>query len=351
MRFELTTLTLASANRFKSMPYTHFCDTKGEQMANIRRLKSGNWNVQVRVVGKPARSQTFHTKSEALVWAQEQESVLNFQHPDLLSAGLVYCDTVLAERPSERLTRLQIKRFGNRSELSKPLNKLTLQDINSYKLNRLREVSTTTARDDLMMIRRILRWYIGEWMAQAGELLPNPCDRLTLPKARKVRETVISREQLAAMMKIMTPQMAEIIELAYETAMRRSEILRLTKSDLSLDERFLRVVEGKEGSRDVPLTKRAVALLEAAQERVCSQSQPLYPVAAYSVSQALRRARQKLGFSNDIRFHQLRHSRITEVARMGLNQLQIMVVSGHRDIRSVQRYTHLNVRDVVDLID
>ena len=36
---------------------------------------------------------------------------------------------------------------------------------------------------------------------------------------------------------------------------------------------------------------------------------------------------------------------------MGLNQAQIMVVSGHRDIGSVQRYTHLNVRDVTDLID
>ena len=58
-----------------------------------------------------------------------------------------------------------------------------------------------------------------------------------------------------------------------------------------------------------------------------------------------------MGLSNDVRFHQLRHSRITEVARMGLNQLQIMMVSGHWDIRSVQRYTHLNVRDVVKLID
>ena len=54
---------------------------------------------------------------------------------------------------------------------------------------------------------------------------------------------------------------------------------------------------------------------------------------------------------DDVRFRQLRHSRITEVARMGLNPLQVMMVSGQRDIRSVQRYTHLNVRDVIDLID
>ena len=43
--------------------------------------------------------------------------------------------------------------------------------------------------------------------------------------------------------------------------------------------------------------------------------------------------------------------RITEVAKRGFNQAQIMMVSGHRDVRSVQRYTHLNVRDVIKLLD
>lgn len=35
----------------------------------------------------------------------------------------------------------------------------------------------------------------------------------------------------------------------------------------------------------------------------------------------------------------------------GFNQIQIMVVTGHKDIRSVQRYTHLNATDVVKLLD
>ena len=48
---------------------------------------------------------------------------------------------------------------------------------------------------------------------------------------------------------------------------------------------------------------------------------------------------------------QLRHTRITEIARKGFSQAQIMMVSGHRDVRSVQRCTHLNVKDVIDLLD
>lgn len=320
-------------------------------MANIRRLKSGNWNVQVRIAGKPARSQTFHSRESAEIWAKKSESTLNFRHPNILDAGMQYCGEVLAGKPSREQTEYQFKRFGQREEFQKPLNKVTLQNVNVYKQRRLKEVSTTTVRNDLMKLRRLYRWYCNEWFASSGETIPNPCDRLELPKARKTRETVISRNQLEALLREMTPLLGQIVELAYETAMRRSEILKLRTCDLHLDERFLRVVEGKEGSRDVPLTRRAVRLLEYAVNRSEGVGGKLYPIAPYSVSQAVRRARITLKMSEDIRFHQLRHSRITEVARKGLNLSQIMVVSGHRDIRSVQRYTHLNVQDVIDLIE
>ncbi len=320
-------------------------------MANIRQMKSGNWNVQVRIAGKPARSQSFHSRESAEIWAKNIESTLNFRHPEILEAGMMYCEQVLAGKASREQTEFLFNRLGQRQEFMRPLDEVTLQNVNAYKKKRLAEVSTTTVRHDLMKLRSLYRWYCNEWFASYGEVIANPCDRIELPKARKTRETVISRKQLEALLSEMTPLLGQIVELAYETAMRRSEILKLTKEDIHLDERFLRVVDGKEGSRDVPLTKRAVRLLEVALAGQVAGSAKLYPVAAYSVSQAVRRARVKLGYSSDIRFHQLRHSRITEVARKGLNLPQIMIVSGHRDIRSVQRYTHLNVKDVIDLLD
>lgn len=69
------------------------------------------------------------------------------------------------------------------------------------------------------------------------------------------------------------------------------------------------------------------------------------------MTQAIRRARERLKLSSDIRLHQLRHTRISLVARKGFNNAQIMAVSGHKDVRSVQRYTHLNAADMVDLLD
>lgn len=235
--------------------------------------------------------------------------------------------------------------------MQKPMHEITLQDVNAFKLTRLEEAAATTCRDELMMIRRVFKWYIQEYLARTGQMIRNPCDLLTIPRPNKARDRVVSRDELQRLLTAMSPQMAVVVELAYETAMRRGEILKLRRRDLFLRERFLRVVDGKEGSRDVPLTTRAVVLLEAALSNSDGQEGRLFPVAAYSVTQAVRRAREAVGLDDDVRFHQLRHSRITEVARMGLNQLQIMMVSGHRDIRSVQRYTHLNVRDIIRFLD
>ena len=181
--------------------------------------------------------------------------------------------------------------------------------------------------------------------------ISNPCTDIALPKASKPRDKVVSPEEMEMLLKAMSPRMAVIIELAYETAMRRSEILKLTPSCLHLDKRILDVIDGKTGSRAVPLTRRAVELLSVAAEGCSRQDNQIFQVSAYGVSQALRRARKKLGLSDDIRVHQLRHSRISIVARKGFNNAQIMAVSGHRDVRSVQRYVHLDASDVVQLLD
>lgn len=320
-------------------------------MATIRKLPSGKWNVQVRCGGKLKASSTHARLEDAQEWATAKEGHLNHRHPLFIDVGHTYCHEVLERKPSQLLAFNRIDRICQHRPMQKTMDKITLQDVNAFKLARLSDVSATTCRDELMMIRRVFQWYIREYYARTGERLDNPCDLLTIPRPNKPRDRVVTRKELALLLGAMSPQMAVIVELAFETAMRRGEILKLRPIDLFLEDQFLRVVDGKEGSRDVPLTRRAVELLQGALEVCRDQGGRVFNVASYSVTQAVRRAREQVGLDENVRFHQLRHSRITEVARKGLNQLQIMMVSGHRDIRSVQRYSHLNVKDVVGLID
>lgn len=320
-------------------------------MATIRKTRSGTYNAQVRLKGRVNASKNFKCRERAVRWADARERELSSQHALFLDAGHAYCHEELDRKPSQLLAFNRIDRICQHDPMQKSMDEITLQDVNAFKQARLSEVSPTTCRDELMMIRRVFKWYIAEYYARTGEKLENPCELLTIPRPNKPRDRVVTRQELALLLGAMSPKMAVIVELAYETAMRRGEILKLRPMDLFLEDRFLRVVEGKEGSRDVPLTRRSVELLKGALEASESHDGPLFNVASYSVTQAVRRAREQVGLDESVRFHQLRHSRITEVARMGLNQLQIMVVSGHRDIRSVQRYSHLNVKDVVRLLD
>ncbi len=320
-------------------------------MASIRKLISGKYNCQIRRKGIKSRSKTFETFEEANAWALSQDGSIPSPHAvyqiksTFKELGLRYIATVLKGRPSQNEQLRRINRMA--SHFPQRFDHITKWDVNSYKNKRLVTVSGSTCRDELLILSRLFKWVKRELLID----LPNPCEEVALPRASKPRNKVITPEELDAMLELISPNIRPVIELAFETAMRRSELLRLTPKCLHLSDRLLDVIDGKTGDRSVPLTKRAVEILTKAIIGVTNPEQRLFPFAPCSVSQALRRARIKLGLSKDIRFHQLRHTRITMVAKMGFNQAQIMMVSGHRDSRSVQRYTHLNVRDVIDLLD
>lgn len=320
-------------------------------MATYRTLPSGRINCQVRRQARKPLSRSFDTKEQAEAWAQLQElshqrpRALNLQSITFHDLGLQYVASALQGKSAHYQTYRRVERIAKC--LKQPVTTITKWEVNGYKAKRLTEVGTSTCRDELLLIRRVFRWANKELLLG----LNNPCEDIVLPKPSKPRNKVVSPEEMQALLAKVTPSMRPVIELAYETAMRRSEILKLTPACLHLDERLLDVIDGKTGDRSVPLSRRAVEILREAEGSCATPLARLFPLAPYSVSQALRRARQALGLSDDIRFHQLRHTRISMVARKGFNQAQIMMVSGHRDSRSVQRYTHLNVRDVIGLLD
>jgi integrase len=48
----------------------------------------------------------------------------------------------------------------------------------------------------------------------------------------------------------------------------------------------------------------------------------------------------------DLRFHDLRHEAISRFFEMGLSVPEVALISGHRDYRMLQRYTHLKPEEV-----
>ena len=140
-------------------------------MATIRKTPAGIFNVQIRLKGRIQASRNFKTKELATAWAEQQELKFKHEHPLFLDAGYAYCHEILDRRPSQRLSLNRIDRICLLAPMQKHMDEITLQDVNAFKQARLSEVSNSTCRDELMMIRRVFKWYIVEHHAKTGDML------------------------------------------------------------------------------------------------------------------------------------------------------------------------------------
>ena len=124
--------------------------------------------------------------------------------------------------------------------------------------------------------------------------------------------------------------------------MRRSEILNLRWVDIDLDSGFACLFDTKNGEdRRVPLTKTARDVLS----KLPNQDERVFPISANCVRLAWERSRNKASIS-DLRFHDLRHEAVSWFFEMGMSVPEVALISGHKDVRQLFRYTHLNPTNV-----
>ena len=48
----------------------------------------------------------------------------------------------------------------------------------------------------------------------------------------------------------------------------------------------------------------------------------------------------------DLRFHDLRHEATSRFFEKGLNVMEVTAITGHKDVRMLQTYTHLRAEDL-----
>jgi integrase len=142
-----------------------------------------------------------------------------------------------------------------------------------------------------------------------------------------------------------------LIILAIETAMRRSELLGLRWVDIDLTARVAHLSMTKNGeSRNVPLSHRAIEVLQHLKATHAGQATRVFPMSGNAVRLAFERLRAR-GQLNDLHFHDLRHEAISRLFERGLNIAEVSTISGHKELRMLQRYTHLRAADLAKRLD
>jgi integrase len=136
---------------------------------------------------------------------------------------------------------------------------------------------------------------------------------------------------------------------AIETGCRRGELLSLEWKDVDLFDKVVTILATKTGEkRTIPLTERAFEVLTAKRKGRAEGTTNGGLVFTNSVGgkinfRTLRSsfdaALVKAGGTN-FRFHDLRHTFATRLARSGVDPYTIQKLMGHTSFTTTQRYAH-----------
>lgn len=159
---------------------------------------------------------------------------------------------------------------------------------------------------------------------------------------------------LAACQESAWPRLYLLVLMALTTGARRGELLALRWCDIDFDQGEARIGadtehhETKNGdSRSLILLPQVLAELERFKPKKTADSQHLVfksrlrPSQPYSTAKVFSEAVTEASIKN-FRFHDCRHCTASYMAQHGASLLEIADTLGHRQLRMVQRYAHLN---------
>ena len=230
---------------------------------------------------------------------------------------------------------------------------LTLKDVDAYRNSRFAEKSrrkTTPAPGTLdrevALLRRILNYAV-----QCGDLSRNPLDGVQLLRKPNIRRVVISEEIFQKLLQAAERVFRPILLVAYDHGLRKGEILGLRWEQLDVREGVIRLApqDTKGGEhRVVYLTSRTLEALRALPRRLHAVHVFTNPATGerwWEIRKMFRRACRNAGLEN-IWFHDLRRSFVTNARRRGVPESVVMKLSGHRTRSVFDRYNVVSEDDL-----
>jgi integrase/recombinase XerD len=218
-------------------------------------------------------------------------------------------------------------------------------------------------------IRRTLsgiRSYFGFLIAE-GHLQADPTEQVEMPKVWRKLPGVLSREDVEKILE--APQINDrlywrdkaLLEFAYASGVRVSELATLKLRDVDLQEGVATVFGKGAKERMVPIGRTAQRALDIymretrpALERRAGQGTVFLnaqgrPLTRMGIWKILRKHVRRAGVRKRVTPHTLRHCFATHLLEGGADLAAVQEMLGHADISTTQIYTHVDreyLRDV-----
>lgn len=338
-------------------------------MASIKQYRGKTWRAIIRRKGFPSQSQTFALKKDAEAWALAIESKMGVQYSQL---QLDSAKTQTVRDVFERYAREVASKMRGRNEentvkrlardagfMPVLMARVTARDIRDWRDARVLEVQPQTVHRELNTISGVFSHAIKEWSAP---LEANPCRAVSRFKgADKPRDKVWSDADTKKLLEAVKwapdrpltcgrDYVGWALLLGIETAMRIGEMCSLTVADYYPEERYaFLAITKNDDPRRVPLSTKAMGYFEV----LCRGKKPgdkVIPLEANTLGEYFLDARRQCGLEHLV-FHDSRHTAATNLSTKLANVLELSAVTGHRSLRSLQRYYHPDPASIAGKLD
>lgn len=198
-------------------------------------------------------------------------------------------------------------------------------------------------------------------------LAVNVAEHLSLPRRWKRLPKSLSNPEMEKLLQPEQPVTPAtlcddaILELAYASGLRRSELCSLRLEQLHLDAGFINVIGKGNKERVVPVGSQAVAALH----RYLTEGRPKLvkprspanvfltrrgtAFASFTLWAHIKRRVRRAGIARNITPHMLRHSFATHLLEHGADLRVIQELLGHTSISTTEVYTHVTGNRLRDI--
>jgi integrase/recombinase XerD len=201
------------------------------------------------------------------------------------------------------------------------------------------------------------------FLKQKDYLIGDPGESLTPPKrGRRLPKSILSLAEIKQLIKATDARTNKglrdrvILEILYDTGIRRSEVANIRLSDLDLRAGYIRIHGKGDKDRVVPVSARVCELIR----NYLLFVRPAFVKTKDNGHLILNRSGKKMAangiyiivkhygsrIKKKVTTHSLRHTCATHMLKNGAPVRHIQELLGHESLESTQIYTHVTINDL-----
>lgn len=234
------------------------------------------------------------------------------------------------------------------------------EDLSFYLTRKGRTMGIESQSKILSVVKGFTRY-----LRDQDYVIRDPGERLKLPKLpRRLPKVILSTREIKTLLNAQPVQTnlgyrdRIILEILYDTAIRRSEIVNIKLSDIDADSGYIKIRGKGNKERVVPLSTRVSELVKSYILFIRpvfikdTDKEYLIPgrwgerMDVTRINDIVRSCVRRSGIKKRVTTHTFRHTCATHMLRNGAPLRHVQEMLGHASIETTQVYTRVTINDL-----